>query len=317
MVVAAVTFLAGSLAVLGIGAVRLARSRRARRDRARSAARLSFHPPKGEPSMTNLRRKLWARDEQNASLEQSQEQVSSEGSSSTGAVERVSAYAKKAQDTGTVEGSVETPAEHVADEEAKPAEAETPADLSAVGEEVGTVLESAREAAARIRSTALEEAERLRTEAQAAAAAEVQEARNLAESDRAEGSRIRADAEAHSRDTRAAADAFAEQRRREAEREAARIMEDAQTRLAGADAEVEARMRQADAKARERVELLQAEAERYEERLQSMLVVFRGMSAQLEDLLGMPRTERTDNGEASDAAIENALRPGHSGSPVA
>jgi hypothetical protein len=261
--------------------------------------------------MANLRRKLRARGEPSASLEQSQEQAASEGESSQSAVARLSEYSITGKEPDAAEGNVTAPAEPVAGPapEDPPADAGVPGDLSAVAEEVGTVLKSAREAGERIRQTAHEEAERLRNEAQAAAASEVAEARQIAEAERAEGNRVRAEAEAYANETRAAADAFAEQRRREAEREAAGIVDDAQKRLKAADAEVAQKVRQAEAKMRQRVDALQAEIKRYEERLESILVVFHGMSSQLEDLLGGRRPESSDGADAADEALAEALRP--------
>ena len=268
--------------------------------------------------MANLRRKLWARAENNPSPEQPQEQAEGEGGISS-AVERLSAYSAKASEPAAADDSAETPVERVvAGEEANRAEAEVSADdLAFVGEEVGTVLESARGAAGRIRRTAQEEAERLHAEAESAAAAQVDEARRLAEADRADGNRIRSEAEAYAKDARAAADAFAEKRRSEAEREAAQIVGEAQRRLAGAQAEVEQRVRQGTEKARQRSQTLQAEVKRYEKRLESILVVFRGMSSQLENLLQGRQAESATPAEVSEEAIEDALRPDRSSSRVA
>jgi hypothetical protein len=142
------------------------------------------------------------------------------------------------------------------------------------------------------------------------AAAEVDEARRVADADRADASRIRAEAEAYAKDMRAAADSFAEQGRRGVEREAAQIVADAQKRLAAADADVEQKVRKPRRMPVSGRKLLQVEVQRYEERIENILVVFRGMGSQLEDLLGRQRTESRNLGEASDKALEDALRPG-------
>jgi len=317
VVVAAGTLLAAALLAVGFRVLLPASSfERRRRGRARSAARLPFRPTKGGSSMDNLRRKLRAQSEPNAPLEGSQEQLPGEGGSARSPVERLAEYSIKEDEPGAAKDSAEASAEPVADEESESAKAEVPADLRAVGEEVGTVLKSAQEAAAQIRRKAQEEAERLGREAESAAAAEVDEARRLAEADRADGSRIRAEAEAYANDMRAAAEAVAEQGRRGAEREAAQIVDDAQKRLAAADAEVERKIRQAEEHARQRRDLLQAEVQRYEERIENILVVFRGMGSQLEDLLGGPRAESRNLVEASDEALDDALRPSPPGSRV-
>ena len=264
--------------------------------------------------MTYLRRKL---------RQQSQEQV--EGGDSSRAREALIQYSMKDEPAAaegrvdvlaSAEGRMDVPAEPAEEGNAEPGDAELPADVGSVGEEVGTVLKSAQEAAARIHRAAEREAERLRKEAEAATAAALTEARRDAEADRAEGSRVRAEAEAYAKDTRAAADAFAEQRRSDAERESAQIIGEAQRRLADADSEVERKMRQATARERRRIEALQAEVGHYEKRLDSILVVFRGVTSQLEDLLGKRQAERGDRPEFSDEALEDALEPKQSGARV-
>jgi CRISPR/Cas system CSM-associated protein Csm2 small subunit len=305
------------LADLALGVLRPAQSFERRRGRrARSTARLPIRSTKGGSSMANLRRKLQALSEPNAPLEESQEQLPEEGGSATSPVDRLAEYSLKEELAAAAEGSAEAEAEPVADDESESPGAKVAADLGAVGEEVSTVLISAQEAAARIRQKAQEEAERVRKEAESVAAAEVDEARRVADADRADASRTRAEAETYAEDKRAAADSFAEQRRRDAEREAAQILDDAQKRLAAADAAVEQKIRQALAHTRQRTELLQAEVERYEERIENILVVFRGMGSQLEDLLGRQRDESQNLAEASDEALDDALRPGPSRSRV-
>jgi hypothetical protein len=281
-----------------------------RGSRKKLAVRLTFRPSEGGSVMANRRRKLWARNDADASP--AREHVSSGGDSNRVAV-RLSEYSTSKLPAASAESGREPSAESVTDEDV-PREAEVPADLSVVGDEIGTVLKSAQEAADRIRRTANEEAARRRDEIEATTAADVAEVQRIAEADRADAHRIRAEAEAHAKDTRAAADAFAEQRRAEAEREAATIEAHARTRLEAADVEVEQKVREAEAKARERVNLLQAEAERYEGRLENLFIVFREMSSKLEVLLGTPRNRSEDGAAASDEAFEQALRPDASNS---
>jgi hypothetical protein len=302
--------LAGGVVVFAFHYPRAAPLISGRGSRAKPAVRLTFRPSEGGSVMANPRRKLWGRNDADVSPEQ----VSSGGGDSKRVAERISAYSASKVRSAAAESGREPVAEPVTDEEAVPPEAEVPADLSVFGDEIGTVLKSAQEAADRIRRTANEEAARRRDEIEAATAAEVAEARRIAEADRADAHRIRAEAEAQAKDTRAAADAFAEQRRAEAEREAASIEAHARTRLEAADVEVEQKVREAEAKARERVNLLQAEAERYEGRLENLLIIFREMSSKLEVLLGTPRNRSEDGAAASDKAFEQALRPDASNS---
>lgn len=314
LLVALATLLgAGFAALIAVLLLRSAPSLQGR-GRARSVARLPLSPVKGGSSMANLKRKLWTLAGTNASPEQAEEQAGGEGWMSRSSLERVSAYSAKENEPVPVEENAGVASEP-AREERSP-EADVPADLAVVGEEVGTVLKSAQEAAARIRTTAHEEAERLRAEAASAAEAELEEASRIAEAERADASRIRVEAEAYAKDAFAAADAFAEQQRSEADRGAAQIVSDAQKRVAAADAEVEQKLAQAGAKARERQEALQLEVKRYEKRLESILVVFHGMSSQLEDLLGRGQAESGNAPEVSDDTLEDAVRPDGSSSRV-
>lgn len=282
-----------------------------RGSRKKLAIRLTFRPSEGGSVMANRRRRLWGSND--AGAPPAREHVSSGGDDSNRVAERLSEYSTSKIPSAPAESGREPSAESVTDEQAVPQE-EVPADLSVVGDEIGTVLKSAQEAADKIRRAANQEAARRRDEIKAATAAEVAEVERIAEADRADAHRIRAEAEAYAKDTRAAADAFAEQRRAEAEREAATIEAHARTRLEAADVEVEQKMREAEAKARERVNLLQAEAERYEGRLENLFVVFREMTSTLEVLLGTPRARSKDGAAASDEALEHALRPDASNS---
>jgi hypothetical protein len=297
-----VTVAAAMLLAVGVVAFAFHHSRAAplisgRGSRAKLAVPLPFRPSEGGSVMAKPRRKLWGLIDPDASP--SREHVSSGGGNSKRVAERLSEYSASKIPAAAAESSREPLAESVTDEEAVPPKAEVPADLSVVGDEIGTVLKSAQEAADRIRRTAHEEAARRRNEIEAATAADV-----------AEAQRIRAEAEGDAKDTRAAADAFAEQRRAEAEREAATIEAHVRTRLEAADVEVEQKVREAEAKARERVNLLQTEAERYEGRLENLLIVFREMSSKLEVLLGTPRNRSEDGAAASDEAFEQAaLKP--------
>lgn len=248
--------------------------------------------------MDNLRRKLRAVGE---AAEQARE-FEADGGERLSAAERVSAYS--AREDGPLPVEDTTGAAEPAGEGLTP-EVGVTADLAGVGEEVGMVLKSAHEAAARLRLAAHEEAERLRTEAESAAAAELEEARRTASADLAAASHIRAEMEAWARDARVAADAYAGERLREAEQ----IVSDAQKVLAAADAEVEQKVREADAKARDRRQVLEVETERYERRLQSILAAFLGMSSQLEDLVQRREAESDNPAETLDEALHDALQP--------
>jgi hypothetical protein len=246
--------------------------------------------------MSNARRRLWARSEPDAPPEQNPNKV----------VDRLSEYASgeaRSYSDATEQKRPEEPVaeqarpeQPVADQESALARAEIPADLSAVGDEVGAVLSSAQEAANRIREAALEEAAKRRDEAEAAVVAKAEEAR-----------RVQDDADAYAAERRAEADAHAERRRQQAERESATIMAEARSRLEAADDEAERKLQEADAKARAHYGAMKAEAERYEERLENISVVFHQMSAQLDGLLRRGRITKEDGAETGD--LDETLRP--------
>lgn len=281
---AATLLVAGSVAALALRRLRAGLSIRTDGAGSIRAPWLLSRPPKGGSTMANLRFGKPARREP-----------------------EVSAPLQKggSKDHGPTEAALHAESLEETEREAVAVEAELPADFSDVGAEVGAVLNSARDAAARIRKQAALESIRLGDEARATAQAAIEEALRIAAEDRAEGERIRAEAESYAGETRADAESFAERTRTDAGREAGKIVEEARTRLEAADAEAAQKVRDLTADARERLSTLQAASKRYEERLEHMLVVFRGMSSRLEELLG----ERADGSEADEETLEDALQP--------
>jgi F0F1-type ATP synthase membrane subunit b/b' len=278
--------LAGSVAAFALHRLRADVSIRGSGAGSIRAPWLLYRPPEGGLTMANRRRRKWAlrEPEPAAPLQQ-------QGSSEDGRAEP-------------------TPQAEMVDEPAAGGtETELPADLSDVGAEVGAVLKSAREAAARIRNQAKEESTKLLEEAKATAEAEIEEARRIASEDRAEGERLRGEAEAYDNETRADAETFAEQTRADAESEAEKIVEEARARLEAADADVAQKVRDLTANARERLNTLQAGSRRHEERLEHMLVVFRAMTSQLEELLAERESESAGDTDA-DETLDEALQPG-------
>jgi hypothetical protein len=267
----------------------------------------------------NFRRRLSRGfGEPEASPDVPQEPVPESGDTSSDAVKRIETYVTPTNQQTAAEGWIDVEARRRAEEELPAAEPDVAADVAAVSEEVGTVLTSAHEAAARIRTAAEAEANRLQAEAQAAAAAEVATARRVAEDERAEAARLRTEAKAYVEDAHAAADAFAEQQRTRAAQEAAQIVGEAETARDAAAAEAEQTLREATADEKERLWALQAEIERHEERLETVLAAFRRVTTQLEDLLDRDETDdaavSVDAGDSSHE-LETALRPESSSSP--
>jgi hypothetical protein len=299
---------AAFLALLVIGGIAVIAVRHPRP----ALAGLPSWPFEGGFLMSNARRRLWGRSESDASHKRPSKQV---GGEPQRVVDRLSEYVPSESRSAVPAEAHPASDEPAAEQQAATAGASFANDLSAVGDEVAAVLQSAQEAAATMRRSALEEAARRRDELEAEIAAEIKEARRGADADRADAQRLRADADVYAMETRAAADKYGEQRRAEAEREAATIVAEAQSRLDAADAEAERKVREAEAGARARVDTLKAEAERYEERLDNIFVVFREMSSQLEELVGGRRTASRES--PGDEGLEDALRPDSSTSRAA
>jgi hypothetical protein len=241
--------------------------------------------------MAFRRHKRGALPETDSSSASSQEQTSATGDSSAGSLSaKLAMYSLGGNDAPATGDGEEAPSEQRTEREPTLTEDVVTPDVATIGEEVGSVLKSAHEAAARIRRAAEEEAER-----------------------------VRAEVDAHAKDTRAAAETFAAERRSAATQEAAQLVEDAQKRRDATEAEIERKLAEMTAKQRHRLETLEAEVEHHEGRAKSLLDVFRGMTSQLEALLEAGRDESGERVKSTDAVVEtsdemleDALRPGAS-----
>jgi hypothetical protein len=168
-----------------------------------------------------------------------------------------------------------------------------------VGEEVTAVLTAAEHAATQIRETALREAERTRVDAAEKASATLAEAQAR-----------RAEADSYSEETRAAADAYAEATRRNADEEAARTVSQAEEHARMIQAEAEQKGEDIEAEAIQRRDALTKSTEGMEDRIESMLVAFRGVTAEFEELLPTERRSQADEPEPSgDERLDEALTP--------
>jgi len=181
-----------------------------------------------------------------------------------------------------------------------------------VGEQVAAVLSSAEQAVNQIRESALQEAKRLRAETSDKAAAALSEAKLQAERSRRESEKLRADADTYSRGTRAAADRYLAETR-------LKIDEEAAQRRAEVDKQVRAIQRAAEQKAKDvEAEVLQRQStlvqalERSEARVQQLLGIFRGMTAQLEGLVSAAPAGQSGDAEGESSVeepLDEALKP--------
>jgi hypothetical protein len=182
---------------------------------------------------------------------------------------------------------------------AKSDEGDRPADddrapYRQVGEEVTAVLTAAEHAAAQIRETTLHEAEQARRAAEEQAAATLADAKAR-----------RAEADRYAEETRAAADAYAEETRRRTDEEAARTVSEAEERARLIRAEAEHKAGEIEAEALRRRDALATSVEGMQERVESVLEVFRRATGELEELL--PEERRST--EEDDEGLDEALKP--------
>jgi hypothetical protein len=168
-----------------------------------------------------------------------------------------------------------------------------------VGEEVTAVLTAAEHVAAQIREAAVQEAEQTRL------AAEEQAAATLAEAEVR-----RTDADSYSEVTRAAADAYAEETRRSTDEAVAKTVSEAEEQARVIRAEAERKAGEIEAEAARRRDDLTTKTEGMQKEVESMLHAFRGMTAELEDLVPAERRSGGEEPEPpADELLDEALRP--------
>ena len=213
--------------------------------------------------------------------------------------------------------------------EVEPSEPVNGQDLTHVGEQVTAVLASAQHAADEIIAAARVDAARIRSEAEASVEATQAEAASEASRAREESDRLRRDAGEYSESTRAAADEYATKARASADEDAARALAEASERAEAVQTEAEQRVSERERRELRRQEALVRDAEQFEQRLDSLLEVFRGMTGQLEDVIRANReaklreapaeagaASKEGSGDATDVQsdgepLDEALRPEH------
>ena len=181
-----------------------------------------------------------------------------------------------------------------------------------VGEQVAAVLVSTEQAVNQIRESALQEAERLRAETSEKAAATLSEAKLEAEQRRRESEKLRADADTYSRGTRAAADRYLAETRLKIDEEAAQRRAEVDKQVHAIRRAAEQKAKDVEAEVRQRQRILVQELERSEARVQQLLGIFRGMTAQLERLVSADPTGQSGDAEREasvDEPLDEALKP--------
>jgi hypothetical protein len=158
------------------------------------------------------------------------------------------------------------------------------AEQTGVVERISAILQAAESAAAAIRAEAEAAAEEIKSAA--AAEGEQQLARVEKEADR-----IRSSAEEAANEALTAAESYSASQRREAERRVEETLAQAEEQARSTREAAEEMARQIEQAAREREEVLRAQMQPLETSLRRALDAFRGISAQLEELLDETRRE--------------------------
>lgn len=178
-----------------------------------------------------------------------------------------------------------------------------------VVEQIGAILQSAEAAAAAIRAEAVAKAEeigRAAVEDGKRHLAKVGEEgkRHLAKVEE-EAARIRNAAEAAAKEAKSAAESYGASQRREAEQGAQQILAKAEAQARAMRQASEGMARQIEEEAREREEKLRAQMRPLETSLRRALDAFRGITAQLEDLLdGQPSRDDENLVDALSGSVQ-------------
>lgn len=167
-----------------------------------------------------------------------------------------------------------------------------------VGDEVSGILIAAENAAAEIRAAATRDAEETKTRLEQYASAV-----------RAEADAHREEATSYGQTHRAEAHAYAEDVRRRADETSARILEEAEERARLIVTDATRKAAELEAEGRRLLEALSTAADAVENRIRSMLAVFRTIIGELEELV---REERRapDSAGAEDLISEEPLDEG-------
>ena len=235
----------------------------------------------------------------------------SDGDSAT-RLERLAADSARSPEGGAAPSPAEQPASQASTDGSgliRPEQAD-PASIE-IGDQVTTILSSAKQAAEQLRESTRQEAERIREEAKQLAASALDGAKRHAERRREESDKLRAEAEAYSKTTLEAADQHAAETRRNTEEEAGKRRSEAEQEAREIHRAARQRAAELTTESRERQKVLVAEAERSEARLEQLLGVFRAMASQLEELVEPERAEPpvAAGQAAAEEDLDEALKP--------
>jgi hypothetical protein len=181
-----------------------------------------------------------------------------------------------------------------------------------VGEQVAAVLVSAEQAAEQIRESARRDAERIRAEAKDEVATALSAANLEDERGRRESQKLRAEADEYNKRTREAADRYGTEMREKVDKEIAQTRAGVDEQVRGIRRAAELRAQDLESEARARQKTLLEQVARAEARLEQLLGIFRGMTSQLEGLVGTESAGRAGYTEQKTPVaqpLDEALKP--------
>jgi hypothetical protein len=176
--------------------------------------------------------------------------------------------------------------------EATDREAAHPSEHTGVVERVSAILQAAEAAAAAIREEATVGGAEIRRQAERDGQAHLAKVKE-------EAAQIRNEAEEAAKEARSGAEAYGAAQRREAEQRVQQVLDQAEAQARATRQAAEEMARQIEGAAREREENLRAQMQPLETSLRRALDAFRGISAQLEELL--------ESGQGEDETLVEAL----------
>jgi hypothetical protein len=257
--------------------------------------------------MNDLVRRLF-----NAAEKQGQNAEPKAATPSAARLERLAGDSAGSPEGGVASSPAEQPASGAGTERGglvRPEQAD-PAAIE-IGDQVTTILSSAKQAAEKLQESARQEAERIREEAKQLAASALDGAKRHAARRREESDKLRAEADAYSETTREAADRHAEETRRKIEEEAGKRRSETEQEAREIHRAARHKAAELTAESLDRQQALVAEAERSEARLEQLLGVLRAMTSQLEELVEPERAEATlaAGQAAAEENLDEALNP--------
>jgi hypothetical protein len=180
-------------------------------------------------------------------------------------------------------------------QQAAPEPGDVPSEDTPVDDAAGSLEQAGAERISAVLHSAEVAAEAIRQEALARAAEALEVGQTHLARAKEEAARIRNDAEAAARDAHGAAESYGATQRREVEQRVQQVLAEAEAHARATRQAAEEKARLIEQAARQREKQLHAQIRPLETSLQRALDAFRGITAQLEDLLGSGSVQESED----------------------